>query len=245
LSIRLDTYLTQKKLADSRSRAQWIIENGWVLVNGKKITKTATPIDENDVITVTEQPAYISFGGYKLEKAAQELQLDFNNKTVLDIGASTGGFTDYVLKHGARFVTCIDAGTDQLHASLRQNPKVQVFENTDLRQFSPSQLKEIPDLILADLSFISLRKVADDLLKFCGEHTSLLVLVKPQFEMEQRLHFKNGIVPQKYHASILATIQKTFAEKGVTTKGISPTSADGKAKNLEYFLLLGRLPLFL
>jgi 23S rRNA (cytidine1920-2'-O)/16S rRNA (cytidine1409-2'-O)-methyltransferase len=241
LSVRLDIYLTEKKLADSRSRAQWMIENGWVTVNGKKVTKVAIPVEETDVVELTEQPVYISFGGYKLEKAALELQLDFADKTVLDIGASTGGFTDYALKHGAKHVTCIDAGSNQLHPSLRQNEKITVFENTDLRQFSPVQLPHgQPDLVLADLSFISLRKVVDELLKFCGPHTALLVLVKPQFEMEQRQHFKNGIVPPKYHAAVLEAIEKSFAAKGLIKKGVSPTSADGKAKNLEYFLYLVR-----
>lgn len=236
---RLDIYLTEKQLAESRSRAQWMIENGLVTVNGKTAVKTSAPVQENDLVEITRQPEYISQGGFKLEKAARELGLAFKNKNILDIGASTGGFTDYALKHQASHVTCIDAGSDQLHLSLRTHKQVTFFENMDLRQFMPGQLPHgLPDIILADLSFISIRKVTTDLLRFCKTGTQLLVLVKPQFEMEQRRNFKNGIVPPRYHAGILRDIENDMTAKGLKLSGCSPTAGDGRNRNVEYFMLL-------
>lgn len=243
MGTRLDIYLTEKKLADSRSRAQWMIEQGLVKVNGKTATKPAIPIEEMDEVLVTQQPAYISYGGFKIEKAAKDFHFVFEGKKILDIGASTGGFTDYALKNKALHVTCIDTGRDQLHESLRQNNRVTFFEHTDLRNFDPAQMPEgPPDLILADLSFISIKKVIDDLVRFSHNQTEWLILVKPQFEMEQRMNFKNGIVPPKYHDAILKGIEKDMVEKGYRVKGISPTLADGKSKNIEYFMLLAPHP---
>lgn len=237
--MRIDIYLTEKKLADSRTRAQWMVENGMVTVNGNKITKASFAVTENDVVGITEQPAYISMGGFKLEKAAGEMNIDFKGKTVLDIGSSTGGFTDYALKHGAIHVTCIDAGSNQLHPDLRTNPAITLSENTDLRNFSPAQLPGgHAQIVLADLSFISLKKVIPDLKKFAQPGTVFLLLVKPQFEMEQRKNFKNGIVPTKYHTGILKDLEKSFVSAGFSFRGISPTTADGKNKNIEYFFHL-------
>lgn len=177
---RLDILLTERRLTSSRSQAANLIKLGDVMVNGQVITRPGYVTDENSKVVILADQQYVGRAGLKLASVAIALNLDFSDKTVLDVGSSTGGFTDYALSRGARKVYAVDVGTDQLHPSLRHNPKIELHEKTDIRDF---KLANKPDIILIDVSFISLRQIlpyiADNL---CGVNTQIVAMVKPQFE---------------------------------------------------------------
>jgi 23S rRNA (cytidine1920-2'-O)/16S rRNA (cytidine1409-2'-O)-methyltransferase len=145
---RLDVALAQKGLVASRSQAESYIKLGKVKVNGKILNKSSILVSEDDILEVRGEEQYVSRAALKLESVAKKLNLEFKGKTVLDAGSSTGGFTDYSLKRGAAKVIAVDVGTDQLHPSLRANPKVELHEKTDIRQFRP---ESAPDIVLMDL----------------------------------------------------------------------------------------------
>ena len=158
--IRLDVYLVNKNFVPSRSKASELIHNGKVLVNNKVIIKPSFDVNEDDNITVLENQVlkYVSRGGLKLEKALQFFNIKINDFTILDIGASTGGFTDCALKHGAKKVYSLDVGTDQLHESLKSNTQVVSLENTNFKDINKQLVPDKIDLYVCDVSFISILK---------------------------------------------------------------------------------------
>lgn len=176
---RLDQALVARGLAPTRSQAEHYIRLGHVLVSGRGVTKAGTLVGENDLIRLAAAEQYVSRAGLKLASVAAALGLDFRGKAVLDVGSSTGGFTDYVLQHGARKVIAVDVGTGQLHPALRDDPRVELHEKTDIRDFIP---RNAPDIIVADVSFISLREILPHLAAIAALRTELAVMVKPQFE---------------------------------------------------------------
>ena len=153
---RLDVALAQRGLVATRSQAESYIKLGKVKVNGKILNKPSILVSDDDVLEVRGEEQYVSRAALKLESVARKLKLDFTNKTVLDVGSSTGGFTDYALKHGAIKVIAVDVGTGQLHLSLRSDSRVELHEKTDIRDFSTAQQL---DIIMIDVSFISLRLI--------------------------------------------------------------------------------------
>src|SRR5690348_7362003 len=153
---RLDARVNQLGLAPTRSQAESIIRLGEVRVNGTVVTKSGHFVSEADQVTVADKQRYVSRAGLKLASVADALKLGFTNKVVLDVGSSTGGFTDYALKHGARKVFAVDVGTEQLHPDLRRDGRIELHEKTDIRDFTPS---ESPDIVVMDVSFISLREI--------------------------------------------------------------------------------------
>lgn len=178
--LRLDAYLAYKKIVPTRSQAESAIKLGSVTVDGKIVTKPGTFVSDNAMIRLNESERYVSRAGLKLASVAEVLKLDFRGKTVLDVGSSTGGFTDYALQHGAAKVFAVDVGTDQLHPSLRDNPAIELHEKTDIRDF---YLDEKPDIIVIDVSFISLREILPHLAKnLSGPQTQIAAMLKPQFE---------------------------------------------------------------
>ena len=154
---RLDIELTKRGMTASRSQAESWVKLGKVTVDGKTITKPGHFVREDSTITLSAKEQYVSRAGLKLASVAEVLGMDFRNKIVLDVGSSTGGFTDYALKHGAKKVYAVDVGTDQLHPSLKGHPKIRLYEKTDIRDFYIKN--ESPDIIVIDVSFISLREI--------------------------------------------------------------------------------------
>lgn len=176
---RLDEALVQLKQAPTRSQAASIIKLGDVQINSQVVTRPGYFVSDKDNIKVAQRERYVSRAGLKLASVARVLSLDFGGKTVLDVGSSTGGFTDFALQHNAKKVYAVDVGTDQLHPSLRSNSKIELHEKTDIRDFIPSQT---PDIVVMDVSFISLREILPHIAKIVSKNTQIIAMVKPQFE---------------------------------------------------------------
>jgi 23S rRNA (cytidine1920-2'-O)/16S rRNA (cytidine1409-2'-O)-methyltransferase len=176
---RLDQFLASSGLTSSRSQAESYIKLGYVKVGGKTITKPGFLVNENDKISLTIKEQYVSRAALKLVSVAKKLNLDFRNKVVLDVGSSTGGFTEYALKKGAQKVIAVEVGTNQLHPSLQANPNIELHEQTDIRKF---KTKDTIDIVLADVSFISLREILPAIASLSNKNTQIAVMLKPQFE---------------------------------------------------------------
>lgn len=176
---RLDQEVARRGIVETRSQAENYIKLGYFSVDGKIINRPGYFISKNSEIKLLKKPKYVSRGGLKLETANSKFKINFENRIVLDVGSSTGGFTDYTRQHGAKKIIAVDAGTDQMHPKLRKNSKIELHEKTDIRDYRP---KNAPDIILVDLSFISIRQVLPHLAQISGPKTLLIVLLKPQFE---------------------------------------------------------------
>lgn len=179
MKLRLDHLMVARELVSTRSQAESYIKLGKVTVDGKLIKKPGFFVGENATVVLKDEERYVSRAGMKLASVAQLLKLSFKDTTVLDVGSSTGGFTDYALKRGARKVYAVDVGTDQLHPSLHDEPRIELHEKTDIRDFTPS---ETPDIVVMDVSFISLREILPHMARISGENTLIVAMVKPQFE---------------------------------------------------------------
>jgi len=178
---RLDAEMTRRGLVPTRSQAESFIKLGKVKVNGQLIEKPGFFVTATSQIKLDVDEQYVSRAGLKLASVAQILKLDFRDKIVLDVGSSTGGFTDYSLRRGAKLVFAVDVGTDQLHPSLQGHPKISLHEKTDIRDFYLR--KDTPDIVVIDVSFISLREILPHIAReLAGEHTQIVAMVKPQFE---------------------------------------------------------------
>ena len=237
--MRIDSWLVQHGLFNSRQRAQMAIKAGLVNCNNRTVSKPSYMVQPEDHIEVAGNPlSYVSQGGLKLEKAIRFFQLDFSEKRVLDAGASTGGFTDCVLQHGAEKVYAVDVGSDQLVPSLRTHPQVVFFENFDIRQLSIKQLDdEQVDLIVCDVSFISLTHILPAFPALLKPGGFIVLLIKPQFELEQRTVLKGGIV--KDAAIREKTVQRVLncaKSLGFHLLGRTETDIEEGKKNLEYLV---------
>jgi 23S rRNA (cytidine1920-2'-O)/16S rRNA (cytidine1409-2'-O)-methyltransferase len=188
---RLDTAMVQRKLVESRSQAESWIRMGRVKVDGRDVKKAGTMVNDETRVTLDAPERYVSRAGLKLASVAEEFGLEFADSTVLDVGSSTGGFTDYALQHGAKKVIAVDVGTDQLHPSLRKNQRVELHEKTDIRGFVPSH---VPDIVVIDVSFVSLRQILPDVASMSGPATRIVAMVKPQFEAQRSELTRGGIV---------------------------------------------------
>lgn len=178
---RLDTEMTRRGLVPTRSQAESFIKLGKVKVNGQLIEKPGFFVTAIAQIKLDVDEQYVSRAGLKLASVAQILKLDFRDKMVLDVGSSTGGFTDYALRRGAKLVFAVDVGTDQLHPSLLGHPKIHLHEKTDIRDFYLR--KDRPDIVVIDVSFISLREILPHIAReLANEKTQIVAMVKPQFE---------------------------------------------------------------
>lgn len=177
---RLDQLLAAKKLVSSRSQAENFIRLGKVTVDGRVVQKPGHAVSEDSKIVLHQVERYVSRAGLKLASVASLLNVEFENKIVLDVGSSTGGFTDYALKHGAKKVFAVDVGTEQLHPSLRGNKRISLHEKTDIRDF---YIKYMPDVVVMDVSFISLRQILPHIAKHLSKQdTQIVAMLKPQFE---------------------------------------------------------------
>lgn len=177
---RLDIVMLERKLTSSRSQSESWIKLGKVTVDGRVVSKPGHFVGPNSVVKLMAEVQYVGRAGLKLASIADVFKLDFREKVVLDVGSSTGGFTDFALRGGAKKVYAVDVGTEQLHPSLRGNKKIELHEKTDIRDF---YMKDIPDIIVMDVSFISLREILPHICNYLSDtNTQIVAMVKPQFE---------------------------------------------------------------
>jgi len=229
--MRLDNYLVEQKLVGSRNKAQEIIKNSLVKVNGKVVKKSAFKIDIEDNVTVEEHKEYVSRSAYKLAYFLEELQLNIKDKVALDIGSSTGGFTQVLLENGVAEVTAVDVGKEQLHSSIKNNPKVYSYESCDIRKF---QTEKKFNLVVSDVSFISLHYILNDVDRLATEN--IILLFKPQFEVGREAKRDNhGVVlDEKIIADAMTKFENACYLKNWKLLLKSPSKLTGKEGNLEY-----------
>lgn len=241
---RLDVLLVEKGLVPSRKRAQARILAGDVLVNGRPISKSGTQVRHDvEIVLRGKNIPYVSRGGLKLEKAIHSFGLDFHDKVVLDVGSSTGGFTDCALQHGASKVYAIDVGYGQLAWSLRQNPKVEVLERTNVRYLDKTKLAPLPEIACIDVSFISLEKVIPPVVNVLMAKKELVALIKPQFEVGRGRVGKGGIVRNSsLHQAVLSRIVD-LVNKHLNCVGLDYSPITGTKGNIEYLVYARQTPL--
>lgn len=231
---RLDIELVSRQICETRSKAQMEIKASNILVNNKIITKPSFDVKETDKITLNHEVLkYVSRGGLKLEKAIFEFKIDLTNKTMLDIGSSTGGFTDCALKNNIKEVICVDVGSNQLDERIRNNNKVHVFENTDIRKFDDPILSKV-DLITIDISFISVTKIIDKLSNINAKE--IICLIKPQFECGKAIadKYKGIILDKEVHENVVKNVVTSFKRINYNLKNITYSPVKGGNGNIEY-----------
>lgn len=239
--IRLDVYLAEKGFASSREKARAMINDGLVYIDNKKCEKPGQQVDVNTVKPEIrgETLKYVSRGGLKLEKAIKEFKLDLNGKCAMDIGASTGGFTDCMLQNGAKKVYAVDVGRDQLAEKLKNNECVINMERTDIRNITEEMIKDKIDFASVDVSFISLTLVLPQVKKFLKNDGELAVLIKPQFEAGKEHIGKKGVVrDKKVHCAVTEKIVIFTEKNGFCPLGLSFSPVKGPEGNIEYLLYL-------
>ena len=239
---RLDLILVEKGFFETREKAKREIMVGNVSVNDKVETKAGTNFRDDDKlqIKVKDKLKYVSRGGLKLEKALQHWEIDLNGKRVLDIGASTGGFTDCALQNGAEYVYSVDVGTNQLDWKLRQDIRVKSLEETHIKDLTLDQLDGIKvDFIVIDVSFISLTKVIPYLERFIVKGSQVLMLIKPQFEVGREKIGRNGIViEESYHDEAVKKIIEFSSQQNYKLVGITDSPITGTKGNKEFLILM-------
>jgi 23S rRNA (cytidine1920-2'-O)/16S rRNA (cytidine1409-2'-O)-methyltransferase len=237
---RLDRLLVERGIAPSRQRAQAMILAGKVLVNNRPVDKAGFFVGPEDELDLkgTDIP-YVSRGGLKLEGALHSLELDPAGLVCLDVGASTGGFTDCLLQNGAARVYAVDVGYGQLAWKLRQDPRVVIFERTNVRNMAAGAIAEAVDLATIDVSFISLRIVVPAVAAFLKDEAHVLALIKPQFEVGKEQVGKGGVVRDaELHAQVIQHLSSFFIESGFDIEKVAPSPIRGPKGNREFFILL-------
>jgi len=229
--MRLDNYLVENEFVESRNKAQALIKEGLVLVNGKAVKKSSFKVEEGDEVTISEHKSYVSRAAFKLEAFLEELRLDVKGRVALDIGSSTGGFTQVLLERNVAEVNAVDVGRDQLHHTLRENERVNVYEGCDIRKFEPNRTF---DLVVSDVAFISLLYILEDVQRLAAR--DIILLFKPQFEVGREVkRDKNGVVlDKKAIANAMQKFEDACALKGWSLEKKAPSSLSGKEGNLEY-----------
>ncbi|MGL5054140.1 MAG: TlyA family RNA methyltransferase [Fusobacteriaceae bacterium] len=240
---RLDVLLVAEGFFETTEKAKRSIMAGNVIVNEKKIDKSGTMIKVTDDLSIRVKGhtcPYVSRGGYKLEKAIKSFNIDFKGKTVLDVGSSTGGFTDCALQNGADYVYAVDVGTNQLDYKLRNSIKVKSLENMHIKNLTQDDVDRSQiDVIVMDVSFISIKKIIPDLIKFFNENTILMALIKPQFEVEKDGICKGGIVKdQEQHLKVIREIISFVEEAKLNIEHIDFSPIKGGKGNVEYISLI-------
>ncbi|QKG80441.1 TlyA family RNA methyltransferase [Tenuifilum thalassicum] len=240
--MRLDVYLVENGFCRSRERAKYHIMAGNVLVNGKKVIKPSYAVSDADIVGLNQSSSdFFSKGAQKLQKAINDFNLDFNDKLVLDVGASTGGFTFCALQHGAKFVWAVDVGSNQLDEFLINHSKVCSLEKTDIRTLDLKTIGTQVDVVTADLSFISLTQVAESLVRFLKPDGFMVLLIKPQFEAGKEHVGKNGIVKdKKVHEVVVGNVARCFASLNLYLNNITFAPLKGKGYNIEYLGLFSK-----
>ncbi|MBO7443543.1 MAG: TlyA family RNA methyltransferase [Methanobrevibacter sp.] len=233
---RLDRYLVDNGFTESRTKAKELIKSGAVKVNGNIITKASHSVRDNDKVEIIDDSSlkYVSRAGLKLEGAIESFDLDFKNKNVMDIGSSTGGFTDCSLRYGANRVVAIDVGTDLMADSLRNDSRVELYEQMNFKN-APSKLFDSIDIIVSDVSFISLKHIIDRI-SLEGKDFELVFLIKPQFECGKEIadKFKGIINDKEVHENVILDIITYFKKYDYSIIGLDVSKIQGKNGNIEY-----------
>lgn len=239
-TVRLDVYLTENGFAKSRERSKELIKAGQVLVDGKTVTKPAHEAEENAVIKIIgEQLKYVGRGGLKLEKAIIEFGICLAGRVCIDIGASTGGFTDCMLQNGAEYVYAVDVGHGQLDEKLINDSRVLNMEGMNIKNLSAEDFPKRPNFISADVSFVSLKQILPKIKELLPKNGEAAVLIKPQFEAGRAAIGKNGIVKdRKIHKCVLKDIISFCFSVGLSANNITYSPISGGDGNIEYLVYL-------
>jgi len=233
---RIDLLLVERGLFESRARAQAAIEAGLVLANDRQVLKASETIAADAVLQAKAAHPFVSRGGVKLTGALEQYPVDIEDHVCLDVGASTGGFTEVLLANGASLVFAIDVGRGQLHPSLHDHPKIVSMEETDIRSLEGRRLPARPDIVVIDVSFISLKAVLPAALSLAAAPMHLLALIKPQFEATRK-HAKRGIVRDTtVHQEVCDDIAAFAASLGCTGIRVFPSPITGGDGNAEFFI---------
>ena len=236
---RIDKEMVARGLVKTRSQASMLITQGDVFCNGKKVTKTGMKISESDVIEINQDQLYVSRGAYKLKKAIDEFNLDFKDKVIADIGASTGGFTQVSLEFGAKKVYAIDVGHEQLSPIVLSDERVINLEGTNAK--FPMELPELVDFCVVDLSFISITKVFKNIADLLKANGKVIVLIKPQFEAGKERMGKNGLIKEDVREEVVKEVQAWFIENHYVIEQQSTSPIVGnKSGNTEFLWLVGK-----
>ncbi len=239
--MRLDVYLSENNFVKSRTAAQCLINIGGVYVNGRIAQKSSMNVTDADIITIKEikKPKYVGRGGLKLEGALESFGIDISGAVCVDIGASTGGFTDCMLQHGAAKVFAVDVGRDQLAAELRADPRVISREQTDIRDFTLDEYPDGADFVGADTSFISLKMILPEIYRLLKSGGKAAALIKPQFEAGRGALNKRGIVTdEKIRRRVVNELTEFARQCGFTVAGVVNSPISGGDGNAEYLMYI-------
>ena len=233
---RADVLLVERGLFESRARAQAAIEAGLVTANDKPVLKASEGIAEDAVLQAQPAHPFVSRGGVKLSGALERYPFEVEDHVCLDVGASTGGFTEVLLANGASLVFAVDVGRGQLHPSLHGHPRIVSMEETDIRSFEGKRLPQRPDIVVIDVSFISLKAVLPVALSLAAAPMHLLALIKPQFEAPRK-HSRRGIIRNAaVHQAVCDDITAFASSLGCTDVEVFPSSIAGGDGNIEFFI---------
>ena len=240
--VRLDLLLVSRGLVSGRDRAKELIAQGQVLADGKPATKAAQKYSDNVALEILNDAAHlVSRAAHKLDGALNAFGIDLKGRVVLDVGASTGGFTQCALERGAKHVYAVDVGPGQLSAALRQDERVSNLEQTDIRLLTPERLPEVPDFAACDVSFISLRLVLPAIAALLSPTGEAVVLIKPQFEAGRADVGRGGLVKDpKVHLRVLREMVETFKLNGFTVADLTVSPIHGGDGNIEFLAWLRR-----
>lgn len=239
--MRLDEFLVKYKNIESRNKAVQLIENNCVMIKNKICNKKNYQLCEDDInnLIINQDLKYVSRAGYKLECATNNFKINFKNKIVMDVGASTGGFCDFCLQNGVKKVYCIDVGTNQLNDKIKKNPKVVNYEKTNIKDINQCMFNEPIDIVVNDISFISSKYMFEAIKKIkLSSDFNLITLIKPQFELNNEIvSKKQGYVDKKYHQLAIDNVIKYAVDNGFKVIDIIPSSILGaKKENQEYLM---------
>lgn len=234
---RLDQELARRGLVTTRSQAEDVIRRGFVTVNGSSVTKAGFMVSNEAEIVVKNHASFVSRAGEKLHSIIGPLKLNFKDKIVLDVGSSTGGFTDLVLQNGAKKVIAVDVGTEQLHPTLRNNPRIELHEKTDIRNFKTS---DSIDLVVIDVSFISLREILPTVARLSNAKTQIIAMAKPQFEAGDNSKHKGVIKNDSVRRNILKDFEN-WTQKLFILVDKADSEVPGAKGNRERFYNLKKL----
>ncbi|MBM7559092.1 TlyA family RNA methyltransferase [Marinitoga litoralis] len=237
MDIRLDVYLSKNKLVESREKAQKLIKENKVKVNGQIVNKPSRKISDEDIVELLEKEKYVSRAAYKLKKALDYFNIDVQNKNCIDIGSSTGGFTQVLLEYGANKVYAVDSGTNQLHEKLRKDKRIVIMENTNARYLNKEDFENV-EIFTCDVSFISVTKLIDSIYNITSENAEGIILIKPQFELDPLKLVKGVVKKDIYRHEAIEKVKSAFIKKGFKIIGITESPVKGKEGNIEYLLYL-------
>ncbi|MFA5560711.1 MAG: TlyA family RNA methyltransferase [Acholeplasmataceae bacterium] len=229
--MRIDQYLLEKKFVKSRSQAADLIKRNYILINGNAVKKAGLEVKSTDQITILQKKTFVSRAGEKLDHFLNEINYDITDKVIVDVGSSTGGFTDCVIQRGAKHVYCFDVGSDQMDRTLSQHHKISLFEKTNILKAALDPV----DLVLIDVSFTSILPIVKYVSNFTRE---IIALIKPQFEVGKG-QAKKGIVKQKdLRDKVISNLIEAFSTFGLKLVDLQESQVIGKKGNQEYFMYL-------